>query len=79
MRAKVADGGRIVIPASFRHALGIGVGDEVILELQDGELRVFSPARAIQRAQRLVRDYVPQDRSLAAELVAERRAEAARE
>jgi len=51
----------------------------VILELQDGELRVFSPARAIQRAQRLVRDYVPQDRSLAAELVAERRAEAARE
>ncbi len=51
----------------------------MILELEDGELRLFSPARAIRRAQEIVRDHVPQGRSLAAELLAERRAEAARE
>ncbi len=79
MRTRVAEGGRIVIPASFRRALGVAVGDDVILELEDGELRLFSPARAIKRAQEIVRNHVPQGRSLAAELLAERRAEAARE
>ena len=75
----MTEGGRIVIPARFRRALGIDVGDEVNLELEDGELRLFSPARAIRRAQEIVRDHIPKDRSLAAELLAERRAEAARE
>jgi AbrB family looped-hinge helix DNA binding protein len=75
VRTKLAEGGRIVIPAEYRQALGLQVGDEVVLRLEDGEVRVFTPRQAIKRAQELVRRYIPQGRSLADELIAERRAE----
>ncbi len=78
-RARIVDGGRIVIPAEFRKALGVQPGDEVILRLEDGEMRVLSPRQAIRRAQQLVRRFVPEGRSLSDELIAERRAEASNE
>ncbi len=79
VRATVNAGGRIVIPAAYRRALGIKQGDEVILRLEDGEVRIITPAQAIRRAQALVRRYVPAGRSMADELIAERRIDAARE
>ncbi len=79
VRATVNAGGRIVIPAAYRRALGIKQGDEVILRLEDGEVRIITPAQAIRRAQALVRRYVPAGRSMADELIAERRVDAARE
>jgi AbrB family looped-hinge helix DNA binding protein len=79
MRARIAAGGRIVIPAEYRRALGIQEGDEVILRLQDGEVRILSPQEAIKRAQDLVARYVAADRSLVDELIAERRRDAERE
>lgn len=75
IRTRLAEGGRIVIPAEYRQALGLQVGDEVILRLEDGEVRVFTPNQAIKRAQELVRRYIPQGRSLSDELIAERRLE----
>jgi antitoxin PrlF len=75
VRTKLAEGGRIVIPAEYRQALGLQVGDEVVLRLEDGEVRVFTPRQAIKRAQELVRRYIPQGRSLSEELIAERRTE----
>jgi len=42
VRTKVAEGGRVVIPAEFRKALGLAVGDEVILRLEDHELRLIT-------------------------------------
>ena len=75
MRVKVAEGGRIVIPAEYCQALGFHVGDDVILRLEDGEVRILTLQKAIQRAQELVRRYVPEGRSLADELIAERRME----
>ncbi|HEX5416369.1 MAG TPA: AbrB/MazE/SpoVT family DNA-binding domain-containing protein [Chloroflexota bacterium] len=79
VRTKIAAGGRIVIPAEYRRALGLQEGDEVILSLEDGEVRVISPTMAIERAQQLVAHYVREGRSLSDELIAERRAEATRE
>jgi len=79
VKAKVTEGGRIVIPAEFRRALGLDVGDEVILDLQEGQLTLFTPWQAIRRAQELVRRHVPPGRRLVDELIAERRAEATRE
>ncbi len=76
VRTKVTQGGRIVIPAEFRRALGIRTGDEVILSVEGEELRVLTPEHAIKRAQALVRRYVPEGRLLTEELIAERRAEA---
>jgi AbrB family looped-hinge helix DNA binding protein len=76
-RLRVNENGRVVIPASFRKALGINVGDEVVLRIEDDELRITTLKRRVERAQRLVRQHVKPDTSLVDELIAERR-EAAR-
>jgi AbrB family looped-hinge helix DNA binding protein len=73
---KLADGNRIVIPASIRKGLGLQVGDAVTLVLQDnGEVRLLTQAEAVRQAQALVRQHVDRDRSLVDELLAERREE----
>jgi AbrB family looped-hinge helix DNA binding protein len=77
-RQRVNENGRIVIPASFRKALGINIGDEVVLRMEDDELRITTLKRRIERAQRLVRKHVKRGTSLVDELIAERR-EAARD
>ena len=75
IKTKLGDGGRIVIPAEYRQAMGLQVGDEVILRLEGKELRIFTLNQAIRRAQELVNQYIPKERSLADELIAERRLE----
>jgi AbrB family looped-hinge helix DNA binding protein len=77
--ARVNENGRVVIPASYRKALGIKAGDEVILRMKDGELRITTMKRRLERAQRRVRQYVKPGVSLADELIAERREAARRE
>jgi AbrB family looped-hinge helix DNA binding protein len=72
-------GGRLVIPASFRRALGLEAGDEVVMVLEEGGLKLLTRSQAIRTARELVRRYVASDRSLVDELAAERRAEAADE
>ena len=76
---KVNEQGRVVIPAEFRKTLGIHVGDSVIARVEDDELRITTVKGRIRRAQRLVRQYIKPGRSLADELVAERRREARNE
>ena len=76
-RQRVNENGRVVIPASFRKALGINIGDEVVLRMEDDELRITTVKRRVARAQRLVRKHVKRGTSLVDELIAERR-EAAR-
>ena len=78
-RLRVNENGRVVIPAPFRKALGISPGDEVILRLEDDELRITTMKRRIERAQRHVRKYVKRGVSLVDELIAERREAAKRE
>ena len=70
---------RIVIPAEFRRELGLKTGDEVILRLIDGEVRIRTRREAIKEAQAIVRKHVKKGRSLVEELKTERRAEAQRE
>ena len=72
-RMRVNQNGRIVIPAAFRQALGIEVGDEVVLRVQDDELRITTQQRRIQRAQQRARKYLKPGTTLADELLAERR------
>lgn len=78
-RAKLGENGRISIPASFRQALGISPGDELLVQLEDGAIRVTSPRLAIERARRIVGRYIRTKESLADSLIADRRAEAAHE
>ena len=74
--AKLGEGGRLVIPAEYRKALGLHTGDEVMLILEEGAVRISTPQEAIRRAQAIVRSYIPGCESLADELVADRRREA---
>lgn len=78
-KLKVNENGRVVIPASFRKALGIVPGDEVFLRLQDDELRITTMKARIERAQRRAKRYVKPGVSLVDELIAERREAANRE
>jgi len=71
-RQRVNENGRVVIPASFRKALGIKIGDEVVLRMEDDELRITTLKRRVERAQRLVRKHVKRGTSLVDELIAER-------
>ncbi len=79
VRLRINENGRVVIPAAFRKELGIKPGDEVILRLDDGELRITTMKRRIERAQRRARKYIKPGVSLVDELIAERREEAKRE
>jgi AbrB family looped-hinge helix DNA binding protein len=72
-RTRVNENGRVVIPAAFRKAMGINIGDEVVLRIEDDELRILTLKRRIERAQRLVRQHVKPGTSLVDELIAERR------
>lgn len=72
---KLGEGGRLVIPAEYRKALGIDTGDELVLVLEDQSLRVLTPREGIRRAQALVRSYIPEGRRLSEELIRERRQE----
>ena len=75
---KVDQRGRVVIPAEYRRALGLGEGDAVVVQREGAELRLLKQEEAIRRVQELVREHA-KGRSLVDELIAERRAEAARE
>ncbi len=72
------DGG-LLIPLAFRKALGVKIGNEVILYWKDGELRITTMKRRIERAQQHARQYVKPGVSLVDELIAERREAAKRE
>ncbi len=75
IKIKLGEGGQIVIPPEFLQILGLEVGDMVILRLENGEMRIFTPQKAISKAQELLSEYLPDERSLSDELIAERRLE----
>lgn len=78
-RIQIGNAGRIVIPAEIRNAMNVDNGDTLSARVEDGVLILMSPDTAIRKAQELVRRYIPEGVSLVDALIAERRAEAARE
>lgn len=77
--SKINQNGRIVIPAAIRHEMGLSAGESVVMALEDGVLRIESYRARIRRVQESLRKYIAPGRSLADELIAERREEARRE
>jgi len=78
-RVKISKGGRVVIPAEYRKALGLQTGDEVLMRLDKEGLRLFTLNQVIRQAQEMVHRYVPKERSLVDELITERHQEAENE
>ena len=79
VRVKISGGGRVVIPAEYRKALGLQTGDEVIIRIDKGGLHLYTPDQAIRHAQKLTRRYIPKEQSMVDELIAERHKEAENE
>jgi AbrB family looped-hinge helix DNA binding protein len=77
--SRINENGRIVIPASFRRALGMQPGDAVVLRIEDSELRITTLRQRLHKSQEIVRKQVPRKVSLVDELIAERREAAKRE
>jgi len=71
--------GRIVVPVKLRRALGIRPGDEIVLRLENGSIRMIPLRQAVNLAQKTVRQYVPEGTSLVDALIQARREEAGRE
>lgn len=78
-RLKIGPGGRVVIPAEIRQALGVAEGDTLLATVADGEVRLMSSQSALQRARALVRQSIPAGVSLVDDLLAERRREVERD
>lgn len=78
-RVQIGSGGRVVVPAEMRSAMGVSEGDILLAWVADGELRLLSQEAAIRKAQSIVRRHVPEGVSLVDELISDRRDEAKRE
>jgi AbrB family looped-hinge helix DNA binding protein len=78
-RARVDSAGRVLIPASSRQRLGIGQGDEVLVEVDDRGIRITTTAQALKEAQEYFATIKKPGESIVDELIRERREEAARE
>jgi AbrB family looped-hinge helix DNA binding protein len=76
---RINENGRIVIPATFRRALGMKSGDTIVVRVENDELRITTLRQRLAKAQKLVRTHVASTTSLADELIAERRKDARRE
>jgi len=75
IRAQISKGGRIVLPAKLRKALEIQAGDELVMQLENGSIRMTPLRQAVDLAQKAVRQYVPKGTSLVDELIRARMAE----
>lgn len=76
---RVSDGRRVVLPAEICKRLGVEVGGTLIVDVADDEVRLQSFASLLSDFRALLKDKIPPGVSLVDELIAERRAEAARE
>ncbi len=75
---QIAHGGRVVIPAKARQALGLAEGARVTLEVYKDHLTIVPLDRALDAVLAKARNLL-KGPSLADELIAERQKEAARE
>lgn len=79
-KIRVAPDGSAVIPAAVLFAAGFRAGDSVVARvLGEGDVRLLSSRAAMHLAQKLVRQFVPENVSLVDELIKERHREAENE
>lgn len=74
-RVKLGEGGRLVIPAAMREALGVKPGDELALEVEDGELKIKSYMAVIRELQAEFNQLVPAGMDVVGDFLTERREE----
>ena len=78
-RVSMGAGGRVVVPAAVRDALGFAEGEPLVLTVDDGTVRVETYARSVERLQAQVRAMIRPTGDLVDRFLADKRADAARE
>ena len=80
IKSRMVEGGRIVVPAAFRRALGLTKGDALVPELHGDELRVRPARSALRPIQARLAAHAPSpdEPMVSDELIAERRREVGR-
>ena len=78
-KAPLSPNGRVVIPAAMRQEMGIAPGDTLLMDVEDGVLRIESYPARIRRIQQEFAPYAKPGVLASDELIAERREEARRE
>jgi bifunctional DNA-binding transcriptional regulator/antitoxin component of YhaV-PrlF toxin-antitoxin module len=71
--------GRVLFPVDLREALGLREGDVITAWLRDGELRLHSHRHGLRKIQEQARSTPSATTTPSQELMAERRAESAKE
>ena len=76
----VSKSGRLSVPAEFRKAIGLEQGGDVVIQLDDRELRIITVRDAITRAQELSKRLLEGKPDVSVDdFIAERHREAERE
>lgn len=78
-RVSMGAGGRVVIPAAVRDALGFAEGEPLVLTVDDGTVRIETYVRSVERLRAQVRAMIRPTGDLVDRFLADKRAEAARE
>jgi AbrB family looped-hinge helix DNA binding protein len=80
-RTRIGEGGRIVIPSSFRKNLKIDTGDEVVISLDSNIISITTPKYSLSQLQNGVKSSMKgqSKTSLVDELISMRRADASKE
>ncbi len=76
---RIANDGRVMIPATLRKRLGLHPGDTVVIEEEDNSARLSGYAQVLREVQTAFAPYRVSGLNVVDELIAERRAEAAKE
>ena len=78
-KSKIVKGGKISIPATYRKALRLKEGDEIIFNLNNNELTLTPIKTSLQKVREMINQYHIPNVSLVDRLIAERRVEAKNE
>ncbi len=70
---RLGEGGRFVIPASMRTAMGVKPGDKLILFVEDGELRVRGQRAGIERVRKIADKHKKPGENIVDEFISDRR------
>jgi AbrB family looped-hinge helix DNA binding protein len=81
MHTTIGQGGRVVIPASFRAKYGLAEGDGVVMRCDETGIHIDTPALTLARLKRIAKTRLKKrtKHSVVDSFLAERRLEAKRE
>ena len=78
-KTRIGKNGRIILPVRLCRALDIQAGDEIMMRLENGSIRLIPLRQAVSLAQKTIGRYAPEGTSLVEALIERRREEAGRD